>query len=294
MARDGSGVYTRPDNSFSHPIAGTTISPTDAETTLDDIETAISDSAIKTPQYVTLATSASLPNERVLTAGTGTSLTDGGAGSTLTIGLNARIADIAGITFAQGDILYYNGTNLVKLSPGTSGHFLKTQGAGANPVYAAVPGGGDLLASNNLSDVTTPATAFTNIKQAASTTATGVAELATAAEMVTGTDAARVPSVSVVQNHKGVAKGWAFVDTDGVLLAGYNITSAKNSTGNYALTIGTDMSSANYVIIATAQSGGIFCMAPTGFTAGAFTIETRNLSNANTDSRFYVAIFGDQ
>jgi len=37
----------------------------------------------------------------------------------------------------QGDILYHNGTNWVALVAGTSGHYLKTQGAGANPVWAA-------------------------------------------------------------------------------------------------------------------------------------------------------------
>jgi hypothetical protein len=56
---------------------------------------------------------------------------------------------------------------------------------------AAGGGSGDLIASNNLSDVDTAATAFTNIKQAASTTATGVVELATDAETNTGTDTAR-------------------------------------------------------------------------------------------------------
>ncbi len=49
-----------------------------------------------------------------------------------------------------------------------------------------------LLAANNLSDVAAAATAFTNIKQAASTTATGVAELSTDAEAITGTDTGRV------------------------------------------------------------------------------------------------------
>lgn len=39
-------------------------------------------------------------------------------------------------TTNQGDILYDNGTSLVRLTPGTSGYFLKTQGAGANPVWA--------------------------------------------------------------------------------------------------------------------------------------------------------------
>jgi hypothetical protein len=39
---------------------------------------------------------------------------------------------------AQGDILYYNGSNWVLLAPGSAGQVLKTQGAGANPVWASV------------------------------------------------------------------------------------------------------------------------------------------------------------
>ena len=42
---------------------------------------------------------------------------------------------------AQGDVLYYDGTNYVRLAPGTSGYFLKTLGASANPVWAAVVSG---------------------------------------------------------------------------------------------------------------------------------------------------------
>jgi hypothetical protein len=38
---------------------------------------------------------------------------------------------------AQGDVMYYNGTDWVRLGFGTSGHFLKTQGTGANPLWAA-------------------------------------------------------------------------------------------------------------------------------------------------------------
>jgi len=40
---------------------------------------------------------------------------------------------------AQGDILYHNGTNWVNLIAGTNGYYLKTQGTGANPVWAAIP-----------------------------------------------------------------------------------------------------------------------------------------------------------
>ncbi len=41
MARTASGVYTRVSNTFSAPVSGTTISPTDAEAYHDDVETAL-------------------------------------------------------------------------------------------------------------------------------------------------------------------------------------------------------------------------------------------------------------
>lgn len=75
-------------------------------------------------------------------------------------------------------------------SNGTSGQLLKTDGSGVTS-WVSAAGTGDMLAANNLSDVASAATAFANIKQAASDTATGVVELATTAEAVTGTDTAR-------------------------------------------------------------------------------------------------------
>lgn len=55
---------------------------------------------------------------------------------------------------AQGDILYHDGNKFVRLGAGTDGHFLKTQGTGANPTWAAASGGGGASALNDLSDVT--------------------------------------------------------------------------------------------------------------------------------------------
>ena len=43
---------------------------------------------------------------------------------------------------AQGDLAFYNGTSWVNLAPSTSGLFLQTQGAAANPIWAAPAGGG--------------------------------------------------------------------------------------------------------------------------------------------------------
>jgi hypothetical protein len=48
MARDGSGTYTRVSNSFSNPVANTTIDPADAIALFDDIETEMTDSLSRT------------------------------------------------------------------------------------------------------------------------------------------------------------------------------------------------------------------------------------------------------
>jgi len=44
--------------------------------------------------------------------------------------------DLTSTLTAQGDIVYRDGSGLAKLGAGTSGQFLKTQGASANPVWA--------------------------------------------------------------------------------------------------------------------------------------------------------------
>lgn len=49
-----------------------------------------------------------------------------------------RIVSLTNSSLAQGDVIYYDGTNFVRLAPGTSGQFLKTNGAAANPAWATV------------------------------------------------------------------------------------------------------------------------------------------------------------
>lgn len=73
-------------------------------------------------------------------AGTGL---DGGGPLSGDVTLDANIQDLLdGISSTQGSILYRNASDWVALSPGTSGHFLKTNGAAANPEWAAASGGG--------------------------------------------------------------------------------------------------------------------------------------------------------
>lgn len=75
------------------------------------------------------------------------------------IGLN-KLSDASAV---HGDLAYFDGTNWSRLSAGTSGQFLKTEGAGVTPTWDTIPGGGDMLSSNNLSDVGDIATARSNL-----------------------------------------------------------------------------------------------------------------------------------
>jgi len=52
-----------------------------------------------------------------------------------TAGTFDDLSDVVITSGAQGDVIYHNGTNWVNLAAGTSGQFLKTQGAGANPIW---------------------------------------------------------------------------------------------------------------------------------------------------------------
>jgi hypothetical protein len=88
---------------------------------------------------------------------------------------------------------------------------------GVTAITWAPFGLGDLKASNNLSDVSDPATAFTNIKQAASETVAGVAEIATQAEANAGTDDSRIITALkmavyvTAQISAGIATWWTGV-----------------------------------------------------------------------------------
>lgn len=65
---------------------------------------------------------------------------------------NPTVTDITITGEVQGSILYFDGSNWVQLSPGTSGQFLQTQGAGSDPQWAdEVPPAADIVTS------TTPA-----------------------------------------------------------------------------------------------------------------------------------------
>lgn len=78
----------------------------------------------------------------------------------------SEVLDFVG-SAAQGDILYRGASAWTRLGAGTSGHFLQTQGAGANPQWAAGSGSlsdgdkGDVVVSSSGSVWTIDADAVT-------------------------------------------------------------------------------------------------------------------------------------
>jgi hypothetical protein len=96
-----SGSLTRLTNGTSYLVAGSNItisSSSNGQITISSTATGGGSTFDATASYVVLSATSSLANERVLTSSTGISLTDGGAGSTITIGFRDNIiATLTGI-----------------------------------------------------------------------------------------------------------------------------------------------------------------------------------------------------
>lgn len=130
-------------------------------------------------------------------------------------------------SIAQGDIFYYDGTKVTRLGPGTSGYFLKTQGAAANPVWA---------------DAAVPVAA-------------------SQAEMEAASSNTVFATPGRTKNHPGVAKAWCTFDgTSGspTVIAGHNVASVSVLASNYKfrITFTTAMSAATYGVAICTKTAG--------------------------------------
>lgn len=111
---------------------------------------------------------------------------------------------------AQGDILYYTGAAWADLGYGTSGYFLKTQGASANPVWASVSGSGTVTSIATTSPITggtitTTGTIACGSCVTSSSPSAGIAHFAGSTQAVTSsavalTDMAQIATNTVLGN----------------------------------------------------------------------------------------------
>lgn len=181
-----------------------------------------------------------------LAVGTGSKAFTTQAGLAYSTGARVRAASAAnGANFMEGLVTSYTGTTLTV-------NVTLTGGSGTladwNINLAGQPGTGDLLSTNNLSDVANTATAFANIKQAATTTATGVSELATDAEAQAKADTARTltPSNLAALGSSATFAGFVELATDAETQTGTdtaraitpaNLTAAAVKQGKHTIWI---------------------------------------------------------
>jgi hypothetical protein len=135
------------------------------------------------------------------------------------------------------------------------------------------------------------------------TIASGLAA-ASLAEMEAATSNTVAATPLNTNSHPGVAKVWIKCDAAGGILGSHNVTSITDvAAGKVTVTIATDFSSTNYVIVGTSVSGNDDCYVSvdgsgTGGvdpTAGAFRALNKTSAGGNQDPAAYMfACFGDQ
>lgn len=116
-----------------------------------------------------------------------------------------------------------------------------------------ISGGTDIAIADGGTGASTAATAFDNLKQAASTTATGVVELATDAETQTGTDTARAITPANLTAKEATSGNYLANTADRILTTDIVWTSAAEVTLTDAATVAVDM---NTFINAVVTLGG--------------------------------------
>lgn len=149
------------------------------------------------------------------------------------------VAGVAG-TIAVGTVTTLSaGSSATVVNVGTSSaailNFALPQGASGN-------GTGDMVKANNLSDVSSAATSFANIKQVGTSGATGVLQLATNAETLTGTNTAKAVTPDDLQSRIASAAQYRS-NTTGYLLTTDKVWSAMAEvTLTDAATVAVDLS----------------------------------------------------
>lgn len=169
----------------------------------------------------------------------------------------SEVLDFVGST--RGSILYRGNTGWAILTPGTSGHVLTSNGAGADPSYQS----------------------------------SSVPSAATQAEQEAGSSTTVYTSPGRQQYHPSAAKGWVAYDhAAATILASYNVSSVgDNSAGDFSVNWDTDFSSANYAIAVASEHPDVRTILKL---AGSVQVRTRNSGGTLTDGLTDVTAWGDQ
>jgi hypothetical protein len=107
--------------------------------------------ALEVPSYVTLANTATLTNERVLTAGGGISVTDAGANSTVTVARQALTGDVTASAGSNATTIANAAVTYAKIQNVTDARLLGRSSGSAGPPIEITAGAGLSLSGGVLS-----------------------------------------------------------------------------------------------------------------------------------------------
>lgn len=131
-----SDPLNNPSHSDQHANVNDAVEALEAKVGVDgsavttSLDYKVAQTAPKDAQYVTLATDSTLTNERVLTAGTGITVTDAGAGGNVTVATSAILPTTVD---AKGDLLVGSANDTVtRLAAGSNGDTLLSDSTATN------------------------------------------------------------------------------------------------------------------------------------------------------------------
>lgn len=232
---------------------------------------------------------------------------DANALTTFAFGDISTAIDTAFSGLAANDFFQYNGTTWTNITPtqvrteiglGT----IATQAANNVAITGGTISGvglsslsSDLAIADGGTGAGTAAAAFANLKQAATTSATGVVELATAAEVKSQT-ASKVPTADVLFNHPGIAKAACKADGTGTPSFDweYNFaTITRSSTGVYDFTMDVTFASANdYAVVALGDTLAYARVENKTTTGFRITYQASGVTAADIDD-INIVVFGN-
>ena len=142
-------------------------------------------------------------------------------------------------------------------------------------------------------------TAFSALKQPATSTSSGVLTLATQAQMEATSTGVFAVSPAFQQYHPGHPKAIARWSSTTTVPFAYNIstTVVKNGTGNYTLRFLNNFTSSNAIVpqFATDDTGGICEGSVSTMTISTCTVAFRDALGMAADApNFYATFYGDQ
>ncbi len=212
--------------------------------------------------------------------------TTSGAAPTLAVdGLTARqIRSATGVNIGAGSIVAGTPYHLTYIHATTE--FILH---GGSDVFGAVA-----VASLSSAGAVT-ATDVTGSGALSGATAAG-AMLASQAEQETGTATNKLVQPGVQHYHPSAAKAWGiFAGATGTSTATYNCSTARDSEGDWTVTITNDFSTANYVVvISVSDATDTFIVRVRTQAAGSFTIKAVGLTGVEGDPDLIAfACYGD-